>query len=422
MSLVSTPPLDWLFLDLNSYFASVEQQENPRLRGKPVAVVPVMTDFTCAIAASNEAKVFGIKTGTMIRDARLACPALVCVLASHERYVRYHHRVIEEVEHHIPVHHVASIDEMSCQLTGKWRQPEHALALARQIKDGLRRNLGQCITCSVGLSTNRYLAKTATDLQKPDGLVILHPDDLPARLLDLPLTDLCGIGRNMERRLAAAGITTFGKLWACAPKQLRAIWGSVQGERFWHALRGTEIPDEETTRGSVGHSHVLAPAQRHPAAAEAVARRLLLKASSRLRTLEHLTTCLVVSIRIENGPRLEAARRFQLADDSLTLQEQFTLIWRELSPAIGNRRLLKVAVTLLGLTPRSSPVQLELFTRKLPAGDLEKRERVSRTIDSLVARFGRNAVTIGIAPDEGTSFTGTKIAFTRVPGLGEFDH
>lgn len=421
MSLSSAKPLDWLFLDLNSYFASVEQQENPRLRGKPVAVVPVMTDFTCAIAASQEAKAFGIKTGTMIRDARMACPSLVCVLASHELYVRYHHRVIEEVEHHMPVHHVASIDEMSCRLTGKWREPEHALALARQIKAGLRRNLGECITCSIGLSTNRYLAKTATDLQKPDGLVILHPDDLPERLIGLPLTDLCGIGRNMERRLAASGITTFGKLWACAPKQLHAAWGSVHGERFWHALRGVEIPDEETTRGSVGHSHVLAPEQRHPVAAEAVARRLLLKAASRLRKLEHLTGFLSVSVRLEEGPRMEAARRFPKISDSVTLQEQFTLIWREMTPEIGGRRLKKVAVTLLELAPQARPVQLELFTRNLSAGDVEKRDRVSRALDSLTARFGRDAVTIGIPPGAGSSFTGTKIAFNRVPNLHEFD-
>lgn len=414
--------LDWLFLDLNSYFASVEQQENPRLRGKPVAVVPVMTDFTCAIAASHEAKRFGIRTGTMIREARRACPSLVCILASHERYVRYHHRVIEEVEHHIPVHQVASIDEMSCRLTGKWRDPDNALALARGIKSGLLANLGPCITCSIGLSTNRYLAKTASDLQKPDGLVILHPNDLPDRLLDHPLTDLCGIGRNMERRLAAAGITSFAQLWACAPGQLRAVWGGVQGERFWHALRGMEIPDEPTTRGSVGHSHVLSPEQRHPAPAEAVARRLLLKAASRLRRLEHHAACLAVSVRIEHGPRLEAARRFPLVSDSVTLQEQFTRIWRGMAADIGGRRLKKVAVTLLDLRPVSSPVQMELFTRNLPPDDLAKRDRVSRAIDALTARFGRDAVTIGIPPRAGSSFTGTKIAFNRVPDISEFDH
>lgn len=421
MLLPPNAPLDWLFLDLNSYFASVEQQENPRLRGKPVAVVPVMTDFTCAIAASQEAKAYGIKTGTMIREARQKCPQLICVLASHERYTRYHHRVVEEVEHHIPVFHVASIDEMACRLTGKWRETENALALARRIKAGLVKNIGPCITCSVGLSTNRYLAKLATDLQKPDGLVLLHPDELPGRLMDLPLRDFCGIGKNMERRLAESGITSFERLWACAPKQLRAAWGSVHGERMWYALRGVEIPDEETTRGSVSHSHMLSPDQRTPALAEAVARRLLLKAAGRLRSLEHLTRGLHVSLRLDDGSRLEGGRRFPPVSDSVTLQELFTSIWEDLQDGMGRHRIKQVALNLFELVPASQPVQLELFARRLSAADVEKRDRVSSVLDTLTARFGRDAVTIGINPGAGSSFTGTKIAFNRVPDVSEFD-
>lgn len=414
-------PLDWLFLDLNSYFASVEQQENPRLRGKPVAVVPVMTDFTCAIAASYEAKAFGIKTGTGIREAKQKCPSIALVEARHEVYVRYHHRVLEEVDRHILVHNVASIDEMACRLTGKWREPENALALARQIKEGLRQNVGECIRCSIGLSTNRYLAKVATDLQKPDGLVILHPDDLPGRLLDSELRDFPGIGRNMETRLHGAGIYTFEQLWACAPKRLRAAWGSVQGERFWHALRGVEISDEETNRSSIGHSHVLSPEQRPPAMAERVTRRLLLKAASRLRRMEYLAECLSVSVRLENGMRLENVRKFSPVSDSVTLQEGFTAMWSELAEEIGRNRIKKTSVTLSGLSPVASHTQLELFAGGPSAETLEKRARLSRVLDGLTEKFGRDAVTIGIAPGEGTSFTGAKIAFNRVPDQADFD-
>lgn len=417
----ASAPLDWLFLDLNSYFASVEQQENPQFRGKPLVVVPVMTDFTCAIAASKEAKVYGIKTGMMVRDAKLRCPQLICVPANHERYTRYHHRVIEEVEHHMPVFHVASIDEMACRLTGKWREKENAMTLAKTIKEALVKKIGPCITCSVGLSTNRYLAKLASDLQKPDGLVVLHPDELPERLIGLPLRDFCGIGKGMERRLAEAGITSFESLWACAPKQLRAVWGSVHGERLWYALRGVEIPDEEATRGSISHSHILSPEQRMPLLAEAVARRLLLKAAERLRKMEYLAACLVVSIRLENGSRLELARRFPIGSDSVTLQEQFTGIWLELMEQTGRERIKQAAVNLCELVPCAQPVQLELFARRLTAEDLAKRNRISSVLDVLTARFGRDAVTIGIKPGAGSSFTGTKIAFNRVPDASEFE-
>lgn len=119
------PGLKWLFLDLNSYFASVEQQERPHLRGKPVAVVPMETDHTCAIAASYEAKAYGIKTGTMIRDAKKMCPNLTCVLARHDKYVEYHHKIVDEIALHTPINKIWSIDELSSRLPprgGAWRR------------------------------------------------------------------------------------------------------------------------------------------------------------------------------------------------------------------------------------------------------------------------------------------------------------
>ena len=121
----NTSPLKWLFLDLNSYFASVEQQDRPALRGKSVAVVPMMTDSTCAIAASYEAKAFGITTGTMIYEAKKMCPELICVKARHEVYVDYHHQIFQELQNHLPITMVCSIDEVACQLLGAERQPEN---------------------------------------------------------------------------------------------------------------------------------------------------------------------------------------------------------------------------------------------------------------------------------------------------------
>ena len=417
---------DWLFLDLNSYFASVEQQERPELRGLPVAVVPVETDYTCAIAASYEAKAFGIKTGTMIKEARARCPALRCVLARHDVYVRYHHRVLAEVDRHVPIFKTASIDEMSCQLTGKWRQPEHALALARQIKAGLAKNVGACLTCSIGLSTNRFLAKVATDLQKPDGLVALHPRDLPGALMHLVPRDLPGIGPNMERRLLEARISTFDDLWQCAQKQLGGLWGSVQGERLWLALRGVEIPDEPTRHGSVGHSHVLAPEQRPVQFAEAVGRRLLLKAASRLRRMEHVAGGLNLSVRLDRGTRHSREARLATMSDSTTLQEIFTKLWAELMEETGGAAIKKISITLNRLTPSTNAEQLGLFERarhdpRAASEEKQKRARLSAAIDQITRRYGRDAITTGIVPGEGSSFSGSKIAFNRVPELEDFD-
>jgi DNA polymerase-4 len=121
------------YVDFNSYFASVEQQERPQLRGKPIGVLPVMAETTCCIAASYEAKEFGVKTGTPVREARKLCPNIIFVEARPYLYVEYHHRLIEIVESCTPVEKTLSIDEMVCRLTGSQQQKDKALALAAHI-------------------------------------------------------------------------------------------------------------------------------------------------------------------------------------------------------------------------------------------------------------------------------------------------
>src|ERR1700728_2372627 len=161
------PRLRWLFLDLNSYFASVEQELRPELRGRPVAVVPVMADTTCAIAASYEAKAFGVRTGTQIGEAKRMCPGLVLVEARHEVYVDYHNRIVEAVERCVPVAAVMSIDEIAASLMGREQPLIAALDLARRVKESIREHAGATLRCSVGLAPNRYLSKIASDMEKP---------------------------------------------------------------------------------------------------------------------------------------------------------------------------------------------------------------------------------------------------------------
>src|SRR5277367_3539853 len=161
-----TMALRALFVDFNSFFASVEQQEQPALRGRPMVVVPVMTDSTCCIAATCEAKRFGIKTGTKVGDARKACPGLILVEARPSVYVEYHHRLIAAVDACVPVTQVRSIDEMSCALRGPWREREKALSLAGEIKARIAATVGLCLLSSIGIGPNAFLAKTASDMQK----------------------------------------------------------------------------------------------------------------------------------------------------------------------------------------------------------------------------------------------------------------
>ncbi len=422
----STPdaPLRWLFLDLNSYFASVEQQVDERLRGLPVAVVPVMTDSTCAIAASREAKKFGVKTGTMIGDAKRMCPELVLVLARHDLYVEFHHKIVTEVERHFPVHAVCSIDEMALMLDPPRQPLDKALDLARRIKTGLRKNVGEVTTCSIGIASNRFLGKVASDLKKPDGLEVIHMRDMPGRLLHLELRDLPGIGRNMELRLHQAKIFTFQDLWDASTQVLHSVWGGVGGDRFWLQLHGGELDDVPTERRTIGHSHVLAPEFRTPQQAAIVARRLLLKAASRLRRMKHRATEMSLSVRAEGRERArgEAHLRFPAVSDSFALAALMEKLWLRCLRQTGWSRVLKISVTLHGLESESAPQQLELFPDlgSPVSASKDRRERLSQIMDDLNQRYGRDSIALGFLPDTVKDFSGTKIAFTRIPDREEF--
>jgi DNA polymerase-4 len=284
LPLDSGPALNWLFVDLNSYFASCEQEVRPELRGCPVAVVPMMADTTVCIAASYEAKAFGIRTGTIVGEAKRMCPGLILVEARHEIYVDYHHRIVEAVEKCLPVTAVLSIDEMACRLMGRERPLLAAIDLGRRVKESIRHNVGPMLRSSVGLATNRYLAKIASDMEKPDGLIALPLDLLPEALRRLTLRDLPGIGAKTEKRLNEKGIQTMEQLLALSCEQAGQLWGSVWGERLWHWLRGQDFDMSETEHlKSISHQHVLAPEMRTAEKAWAVAHKLLHKAAMRLR-------------------------------------------------------------------------------------------------------------------------------------------
>lgn len=420
---LSSPDLlRWLYVDFNSYFASVEQQLSPGLRHRPIIVVPVMTDSTCAIAASYEAKAFGIKTGTPVYEARRKCPGLVCVQARHEHYVDFHHRLIDEIGRHIPVSAVCSIDEMACRLMKNESGPETAVRIARSIKAGISQNIGPHIRCSIGVAPNKYLAKIATDMQKPDGLVVLKTEALPHSLLGLALRDLPGVGANVEKRLHRAGIFDIKTLLQLQPRHLRAVWGNIWGEKLWYLLRGYDLPDIETSRSTIGHSHVLAPDLRPPDAARVVARRLLMKAAARLRRMEYDAAALVLSARLESGPRLAIEGKCRPMQDSPGLLALMDALWETLAVDMAGQRLRKVSVTLNALTPAAERgLQGDLFFMpEERATRRAKNDRISQAMDALNRKFGRDTVLMGIPSHASRSFSGTKVAFTRIPDADEF--
>ncbi|MDG2001001.1 MAG: impB/mucB/samB family protein [Alphaproteobacteria bacterium] len=414
--------LNWLYLDLNSYFASVEQQLQPKLQNKPVAIVPTMTDATCAIAASYEAKAYGVKTGTMIYEAKKLCPEIICVQANHENYVMYHHKILAEIDKYIPIEIISSIDEVACKLIGSQKNEAQARKIAKNIKIGIQENIGQYIRCSIGIAPNRFLAKTASNLEKPDGLQVLYSKDIPDSIKHFKLSDLTGIGRAMEYRLNKSGILSIQELYNISPKHMRKIWGNVQGEKFWYMLRGKEIADIKTERKTIGHSHVLEPKWRLVELAEKVMLRLLLKATSRLRRMDYYCSRLSLSIRTENNLRLEGKSRFYRACDNKKLQEEATKIWVQLIKKRNFKQIKKISITLYNLKKKSDlqPELFQNFNKKITL-DTNRFEKLSKTMDNINTRFGRDSVTIGGLPNKIKSFSGTRIAFTRIPDRQEFN-
>ena len=354
--------LRWLFLDLNSYFASVEQQERPALRGRPLIVTPVASEYTCAIAASIEAKAFGIRTGTKVSQARQMCPGLVVVDARHDVYVAYHHRILEEIERHLHVSKVLSVDEVACELLGEERRCGNAVALAREVQAGVLKAIGPCMRSSVGLAPSVLLAKTASDMKKPGGLTVLGADRLPGSLLDLDLRDLSGIGRNMKARLVAAGVPDVASLWALSPRRARSVWGSISGERFWYGLHGIDPPDIAAgPRQSISHSHVLGHRLRNLSDAHLVGRRLLTRAASRLRRSGMKTGGLSLYLRMADAPSRDGALRFDPTADTFRLLRIYEDVWRALVRSEEDCRPRLVGVTLFELMPQDGIAPPDLF-------------------------------------------------------------
>lgn len=383
-----------LFVDFDSYFASVEQYDRLELRGRPVAVIPVAAATTCCLAASYEAKQHGVKTGTSVREALRQCPDITLLVARPHRYIEIHRQLMEAIEDCIPHGIPNSIDEVPCALIGRERERANAIAIARSIKQRLR-DLGfsPAINCSIGIAPNQFLAKTASDMDKPNGLTVIEEHELPQRLHSLELRHFCGIGASMEQRLNAAGIQTTPQLCGASRQHLRRAWGSVEGERFWLQLRGFELPERKTVRNSIGHSHVLGPELRSFQGMRAVLFKLLSKAAMRLRRDGFLTSGMAIRVRFVGWEqRYERDLQFAPIDDTSTLLHLLTkqLDWLRRAGAQG-RWLesryppLSVAVTLVGLQAcRSITPELVKQPRRAKA--------MSTLLDTVNSKYGNNAL------------------------------
>jgi len=229
-----------LHIDMNSYFATVEQQANPKLRGKPVAVLGSHAKRTIIVAASVEAKKFGVKTGTRVEEAPLLCSNIVFVHGEPRKYAHVTKKFIEIFEDYTDRVEIFSIDEAFLDVTKTAKLYGGAENIANEIKRRIRSEIGEYITCSVGVASNKFLAKTASDLMKPDGLVVVTPENKDEILLGLPLSEFCGIGRRIHQRLGALGIHTTLDLRNISNIILNKEFGIATGEKLKRMAYGLD--------------------------------------------------------------------------------------------------------------------------------------------------------------------------------------
>lgn len=421
-------PMRTLYIDMNSFFASVEQQIAPELRGRPVGILaigerrdPPHRDRRlpgALVAASYEAKAFGVRTGTLARDAVVMCPAIVLLPSRHRLYVRVNTAIAAVIDRIAELERIRSVDEFQVALGGETAVLQKSLALAREIKATIAAEVGSELRLSAGIGPNPLLAKIAGKLQKPDGLSWLAPENMPARVAHLALNDLPGIARGILTRLRAAGVDDIPALHALDPRHARAIWRSVEGERFVRCLQGLvangDSANPPTQRNGFGNGKVLSPERRRPDQARLVLRWLTERAAARLRragycAAEVSLNAFVLSPdddrlrawgRSSEGMRWWRTRRLHPSQETAVFLGAVDILWAELVATTQPRLLLSVGVHLADLVLLAER-NGDLLLPTAP-GERTRGERLARAIDDLNRRFGDRTVTYGVsAPHPG---------------------
>ncbi len=411
--------IESLYIDFDAFFANVEKQLEPSLRSRPLGITALNSEHSALITRCYIAKAAGIKRGMRVKEARALCPDIAIRQARPDVYVDIHNKILAEINRHVPVAKVWSIDEAECRLMGSERR--RASEIAINIRSGLRQNIGPFITPSIGLAPNQFLAKVAAEMEKPNGLVILHPQDLPGPLLNLKLTDLPGISSNMEKRLQAAHIKTVKAFWNITAKHARSIWNNVEGERMWLQLHGYDVTRPPTKKRMFGHSRVLSGEFKNPRRTIDCLHLLTVKAAFRLRRAAFLAGAISISIRAPDQPRWWGEQRFSPVSDDFTFVRHMHRLYAEGLAALGHPHTLKATSVMLHQLTRREDLAYDLFgSDHTRPNKQENFDKVMSVVDQLNLKHGRAVLHVGARAKLPGGYAGAKIAFGRVPDKEDF--
>ncbi|OGP53955.1 MAG: hypothetical protein A2162_00680 [Deltaproteobacteria bacterium RBG_13_52_11b] len=375
-----------LHIDMDAFFISVEQRDDPSLRGKAAAVCGSLSR-SVVTSATYEARPYGIRAGMPVQEAKRRCPPLILVEGNHEKYTKAAARIFSLLKEVTPLVEVASIDEAYLDITHSqllYRSPEN---IAQSIKDRIRER--EALTCSIGVAPNKLLAKLGSRLKKPDGLVVIEKGEVERLLEELPVSKLFGIGPKLERELQAIGISTCGQLGRCPVAVLNKRFGVI-GKRLHEMGLGLDdspvVPfEEEEDAKSISHSVTLEEDTSDPPVLRKVLSQLSEKVSKRMRRESFY--CRRVTLTVRYSDFYTFTKQKTLSQPINSGNELFRHAL-EIFVSIRHPkpiRLLGVGASLL----KKEWHQLSLFDRP------EKKDNLLKAMDRVNERFGDWTLTWG---------------------------
>ena len=376
-------PVNVLHIDINSCFATIEQQANPLLRGKPVVVAAYVENHGCILASSIEAKKMGIKTGMRVGEAKTLYRNLIVLAPDPEKYRFVNRQLRTILERYTPYVSVESIDEMVINI------PNHEskmLHIAKEIKQRIKDEIGEWMMVSIGIAPNRYLAKVASGIQKPDGLVWITRENIETVLSLLKLEDLCGIKSGNATRLRASGITTPLGMFLSSPKALQLAFRSIVGYHWWLKLHGYDVDTPKEEQKSFGQSYALGkPRTPDDPRLWQILSQLVMKMGRRLRHDGFTAHGVGVSLLFVNRSHwgLQHKTEIPLFADA-DFYERARMLLRE-SPLQPIRIL---AISCFRLTK-------DLYSQQYLFAEENKKRVLTQVIDKVQDRFGEFVVVPG---------------------------
>lgn len=372
-----------MHIDINSCFATIEQQANPSLRGRPLAVAAYDSPGGCILAASIEAKKFGIKTGMRVKEGKALYPKLLVTTPDPDKYRQVHLSMRKILADYTNDFYPRSIDEFVLDLAGYLAFKKGLFKTARKIKRRIKDEIGDWISVSVGIAPNRFLAKTASNLEKPDGLQEINKDNFMQVYETLKLTDLTGIAYKNSLRLNSVGIDSVVDFYKSPLWKLKAAFASV-GSYYWYLrLRGYEIDGVEFQRRTFGNSYALPQHSGKIAELTPILQQLAQKTGMRLRKAGYKARGVHVSLVYKKGGMWHKGELVKktIFDSREIYQEALRII----SGCPYKKPVHILAVSCFSLVQQDD-LQLELFE------DMEKKKKLVNSVDEVNEKWGNFVV------------------------------